>query len=120
MPDRGRQEQTAVCGTLCWLLSCREVIERTFVPSMGSEPEDPPLSVPRDAVYTNYLQAGSTAREIVLEFGQHHRGEMYPRIHTRLVTHPAYAEDFLRVMAEALRKCKTDTGEEPHAPGGIQ
>jgi len=87
---------------------------------MGSESEDPPLSVPRDAVYTNYLQAGSTARELILEFGQHHRGEGSPRIHTKLVTHPDYSEDFLRVIAEALRKCKIDADEGSRPAEGIQ
>lgn len=88
--------------------------------SMGSESEDSPLSVPRDAVYTNYLQAGSTARELILEFGQHHSGEGSPHIHTRLVTHPAYAEEFLRVMTEALLKCKIDAEQESPTPGGVQ
>ena len=69
---------------------------------MDSELPDPPPPFVRDAVYTNYFQIGTTANEVVLEFGQFHRGETHPRIHTRLVTHPAYAKEFLRTMMEAL------------------
>lgn len=71
---------------------------------MDSELEDSLGSAAPGAIYVNYLQAGSTAREIMLEFGQYHSGDKSPRIHLRLVTHPGYVEDFLRVMTEALRQ----------------
>ena len=82
---------------------------------MAGHPEDHAMALSPEAVYTNYLQAGSTPREVILEFGQFHSGEKSPRIHTRLITHPAYVEEFLRVMAEALRQYKAATGigEQP-------
>ena len=69
---------------------------------MDSETVDSPLYPNRPALYTNYLQTAGTAREIVIEFGMYHDGEETPRIHTSLITHPAYLEEFLRVMVEAL------------------
>jgi hypothetical protein len=69
---------------------------------MDPEPVDPPLYPTRPALYTNYLQAAASAREIVIEFGMYHNGEETPRIHTSLITHPAYLEEFLKVMMEAL------------------
>jgi hypothetical protein len=74
--------------------------------TMDPDQEDPLLPMPRDAVYTNYLQAACTAREVILEFGQYHSGEAAPRIHTRLVAHPAYLEEFLKVMVETLSQYK--------------
>jgi hypothetical protein len=66
-----------------------------------------------EAQYTNYLQVGSGPHEMILEFGQYHNGEEAPRIHTRLVTHPAYIEEFIRVLAQALDQHNGGIGGNP-------
>ncbi len=81
---------------------------------MDFDPEITPASP--DARYTNYLQVGSAPREIILEFGQYHDGEGAPRIHTRLVTHPDYLEDFLAVLTKALEQRKASQGKTANLP----
>jgi hypothetical protein len=76
---------------------------------MEPEAEDPPTHPPCPVHYVNYLQIGRTAREIILEFGQYHKGDSRPRIYARLVTHPAYAEEFLLVLAKALSEDSSHT-----------
>jgi hypothetical protein len=87
---------------------------------MDSQPEDSLGSVAPDATYVNYLQAGSTAREIMLEFGQYHSGDKSPRIHVRLVTHPGYVEEFLLVMTEALRQHEAAARADSPCPDRVQ
>ncbi len=54
-----------------------------------------------EARYTNYLQVGSSRREIILEFGQYNEGDTEPHIHTRLVIHPAYFHEFLKTLQQS-------------------
>ncbi len=76
---------------------------------MDRDWEDPPAGEPGNAQYVNYLQVGRTEHEIILEFGQFHAGDARPRILTRLVTHPAYAGEFLLVLADALRQTPSNS-----------
>jgi hypothetical protein len=71
---------------------------------MNHEPDDASPPPRGEVYYVNYLQVGRTAREIVLEFGVYHAGDAQPRIQARLATHPAYAEEFLTILAQALRE----------------
>jgi hypothetical protein len=61
--------------------------------------------------YANYLQVGHNALEIVLEFGQLHKDNPEPLIHSAIITSPAYAKHFLQVLAESITQYEHDFGE---------
>jgi hypothetical protein len=52
--------------------------------------------------YANYFKAGHNAFEVILEFAQFYEGDAQPRVHTRIITSPAYAKTFLEVLRESL------------------
>jgi hypothetical protein len=52
--------------------------------------------------YANYFKAGHNAYEVILEFAQFYEGDAQPRVHTRIITSPAYARTFLEVLKESL------------------
>jgi hypothetical protein len=54
--------------------------------------------------YANYFKAGHNAFEVILEFAQFYEGDAQPRVHTRIVTSPAYAKTFLEVLRDSLEK----------------
>jgi hypothetical protein len=58
--------------------------------------------VPPEARYANSFNIGHNAYEFVFEFGQLYETEDMPRIHTRIVTSPAYAREFLNILQQAL------------------
>ena len=57
-----------------------------------------------EARYANYFKAGNNAFEVILEFGQFYEGDPQPRMHTRIVTTPAYAKTFLEILTEVLSR----------------
>jgi hypothetical protein len=61
-------------------------------------------SDPSLGLYANYLQIGSNAFEFVLDFCQLYPEEPAPRTCARIMTGPAYAKSFLRVLEESLRR----------------
>jgi len=65
-------------------------------PAMGN------LSAEREGRYANYLKAGHNAFEVVLEFAQFYEDDEQPRVHTRIITTPAYARKFLDVLKDSL------------------
>ena len=52
--------------------------------------------------YANYFKAGHNAFEVILEFAQFYEGDAQPRVHTRIITSPAYAKTFLEVLRDSL------------------
>lgn len=54
--------------------------------------------------YANCFNAGHNAFEVILEFAQFYEGDVQPRVHTRIVTSPAYAKTFLEVLRESLER----------------
>jgi len=54
--------------------------------------------------YANYFKAGYNAFEVVLDFGQFYEGNAEPRMHTRIVTSPAYAATFLELLRSSLQE----------------
>ena len=50
--------------------------------------------------YANYLEIGTNPLEVVLDFGQTYENDT--RIHTRIITNPHFALEFLRLMQQAL------------------
>ena len=61
--------------------------------SLGGEPE---------GRYANYFKAGHNAFEVILEFAQFYEGDSQPRVHTRIITSPAYARTFMEVLKDSL------------------
>lgn len=55
---------------------------------------------PLEGKFANFFRVGRNDYEIVIEFGQLYQGEDTPRMHSRIVTSPAYA----RALFETLRK----------------
>jgi hypothetical protein len=48
--------------------------------------------------YANYFKIGQNAFEFLFDFGQFYRGDGDPQFHTRIITSPAYAKAFLKVL----------------------
>jgi hypothetical protein len=57
-----------------------------------------------EARYANYFTAGHNAFEVILEFGQFYAEDAQPRMHTRIITTPAYAKTFLEVLQDLLNR----------------
>lgn len=51
--------------------------------------------------YANFFRIGENHFEVVLDFGQAYEGEV-PRIHTRIVTGPDYANVLLQLLRECM------------------
>lgn len=60
--------------------------------------------------YANFFNVGHNAFEVVLEFGQCYEGDAQPRVHTRIVTGPAYAKTLLGLLESCLRQLESDFG----------
>ena len=74
----------------------------------GSRPENPGSDA--EGRYANYFKAGHNAFEVVLEFAQFYEGDERPRVHTRIVTSPAYAKTFLEVLRDSLQRYESENG----------
>jgi hypothetical protein len=55
-----------------------------------------------EAKYSNYFDVGFNAHEVILGFGQHYEEADEPRMHTRIVTAPAYANSLIELLRTAL------------------
>ncbi len=64
--------------------------------------EDLGQGVPLEGRYANFFNIGHNVHEFIFEFGQSYEAEDPPRAHTRIVTSPAYAREFLRTLQHAL------------------
>ena len=71
-----------------------------------------PESVPIEGRYANYLKIGSNAVEFVFDFGQHVEGEP-TEIVIRVFTTPSIAEEFLRVLTDAVAGWESVYGPVP-------
>lgn len=60
--------------------------------------------VPLEGRYANFFRVGQNAYEVIIEFGQLYQAEHSPRIHSRIVTSPAYARELLRTLEQALEQ----------------
>jgi hypothetical protein len=56
------------------------------------------------ARYANYFEIGHNAGEFILDFGQAYASAGERQVHTRIVTSPAYARAFLRVLENAIER----------------
>jgi hypothetical protein len=78
--------------------------------ALGSE--DPDRKTPLEGRYANYFKVGHNRFEFVLEFGQLYQGEEIPRMHTRIVTSPTYAREFMATLGQALDQHERDNRDD--------
>ena len=74
----------------------------------GLDPDN--LGENAEGRYANYFKAGHNAFEVVLEFAQFYEGDVKARVHTRIVTSPAYAKTFLEVLRDSLERYENAYG----------
>lgn len=67
--------------------------------------------------YANYFKVGHNAHEFVVDCGQFYAGSESPRVHTRLITSPAYAKALRDTLTEALERYERSFGRVPHMEG---
>ena len=60
--------------------------------------------------YANYFEIGHNAFEFVLDLGQLYFGEPEARIHTRIVTSPAYAKSLVGILQDAISQYEQSHG----------
>ena len=66
-----------------------------------------------ESKYANYFNVGHNAFEFVMEFAQLYSEQAGERVHTRIVTSPAYAREFFGVLGEALDAYERSFGPIP-------
>jgi hypothetical protein len=64
------------------------------------------------ARYANYFAVGFNEFEFVLDFGQSYSAQD-SRLHTRIVTSPAYAKELLEVLSDAVAEFSRSFGDLP-------
>lgn len=79
---------------------------------MDDDCGDSEEQLPLEGRYANFFQVGHNAFEFVFEFGQANMREAV-RYHTRIVTSPAYAKQFLKLMHESIEKYEQAFGAIP-------
>ena len=67
---------------------------------MPRDPEEHPTPV--EGRYANLFHVGYNAAEFLLDFGQYFPADRGEQMHTRIITHPAYAKELLGVLAESI------------------
>ena len=63
--------------------------------------------------YSNYLKIGQNAFEFLFDFGQLYLEEGEAQFHTRIVTTPAYAKAFLKVLGDCIARYEQNFGSIP-------
>jgi len=66
-----------------------------------------------EAAYANFFRVGHNAFEFLLDFGQLHPESSEPRLHTRIITGPAYAMALSRTLRESLDRYQHVHGSIP-------
>ncbi len=73
----------------------------------------PPETEILESKYANYFNVGHNAFEFLMEFAQLYSGQGRERVHTRIVTSPAYAKEFFEVLGEAVHAYERSFGPIP-------
>ena len=60
--------------------------------------------------YANYFQIGHNAFEFLLDFGQLYSDGRQEQIHSRIVTGPSYAKEFLELLEESVEQYEQTFG----------
>jgi hypothetical protein len=70
--------------------------------------------------YANYFEIGHNTVEFLLDFGMKYPENETARIHTRVVTSPAYIRALLETLGGALAEYEAAHGAVARAPGQRQ
>lgn len=60
--------------------------------------------------YANYFAVGYNEHEFVIDFGQSYSDNNSPELCTRIVTGPAYAKAFLKMLQDSIATFETTYG----------
>jgi hypothetical protein len=71
------------------------------------------LKEPLEGKFANFFRVGHNVYEFVIEFGQVYQAEEEPRMHTRIVTSPAYAHELVEILQRALREYELAVKDRP-------
>ena len=63
------------------------------------------------ARYANYFEVGHNALEFVIDLGQYDPDAEACRLHTRIVTGPAYAKLLTSLLHSSIRQYEAENGE---------
>jgi hypothetical protein len=74
----------------------------------------------RKGAYANFLKIGQNAFEFVFDFGQHYLDDQEETFHTRIITTPAYAKAFFRVLSDCIERHEEDFGMIPEGLGSCE
>jgi hypothetical protein len=77
----------------------------------GTVPESEAVS----SKYANYFRVGHNAFEFIVEFAQLYSEPPLDKVHTRIVTSPAYAKELLGVLQQAMDEYEQAFGSIPNA-----
>lgn len=69
--------------------------------------------VDSEGKYSNFFKTGFNAFEFVLEYGHDYAGAEDVRVHTRIVTAPAYAKAFAQLLSAAINDYEQKHGPIP-------
>jgi hypothetical protein len=70
---------------------------------LASFPEDSDHDGYLEGRYANFFRVGHNAYEFIIDFGQVYENDARPeKIHSRIVTSPAYARGLLKTLQDAI------------------
>lgn len=65
---------------------------------------------PPEGRYANYFKIGYNAFELVIQCGQCYAETEIPKLHTRIVTSPAYGKALLKILGDCLEEYEKTYG----------
>lgn len=60
--------------------------------------------------YANYFKVGYNEFEFVIDFGQFYHDDEDMRMHTRIITSPAYMKALLEILGKSIEECERAYG----------
>jgi hypothetical protein len=91
----------------------RRVTKKMAITLMPPESRSGPDTELVEGKYANYLRVGHNAFEFIMEFAQVFAEAPGERVHTRIITSPAYAREMLRVLQRAVAEYEETFGTIP-------
>jgi Protein of unknown function (DUF3467) len=71
---------------------------------MDHERKSGQTSHPPEGRYVNYFKIGYNAFELIIDCGQCYADNEVPKLHTRIITSPAYGKALLKTLQDALKE----------------
>jgi hypothetical protein len=84
-----------------------------FQELMFRENRTPVESEAVESKYANYFRVGHNAFEFIVEFAQLYSEPAMEKVHTRIVTGPAYAKELLAVLKKSVEDYEREFGAIP-------